>query len=75
MAKGALAHSRADLAVSVTGVAGPGGGSAQKPVGLVYLGVATRDGASVVELRLGPQSRDAIRELSLRKALEMMIAA
>jgi nicotinamide-nucleotide amidase len=75
MAKGALAHSRADVAVSVTGVAGPGGGSAQKPVGLVYLGVATRDGATVVELRLGPQSRDAIRELSLRKALEMLTAA
>ena len=38
MAEGALAHSHADLAVSVTGVAGPGGGSAAKPVGLVHLG-------------------------------------
>lgn len=75
MALGALAHSRADVAVSVTGIAGPGGGSAEKPVGLVYLGVATQAGAAVAELRLGPQSRDAIRELSLRKALEMMTAA
>jgi nicotinamide-nucleotide amidase len=75
MARGALAHSRADVAVSVTGIAGPGGGSAEKPVGLVYLAVATRDAATVVELRLGPQSRDRIRGLSLRKALEMMISA
>jgi nicotinamide-nucleotide amidase len=75
MARGALAHSRADVAVSVTGIAGPGGGSAEKPVGLVYLAVATQAGATVVELRLGPQSRDRIRDLSLRKALEMMISA
>ena len=41
MAKGALAHARADIVVAVTGIAGPGGGSAQKPVGLVYFGTAS----------------------------------
>ena len=44
MAEGALRASTADIAVSATGLAGPGGGSAEKPVGLVYLGIAVRDG-------------------------------
>src|ERR1700680_1245288 len=47
MAKGALAHSAADLAGAVTGIAGPGGGSAKKPVGLVYLAALARDGRRV----------------------------
>ncbi|MGL4637602.1 MAG: CinA family protein [Beijerinckiaceae bacterium] len=72
MAKGALANSRADIAVSITGIAGPGGGSDAKPVGLVYLAVATATKCSVVEMHFGSLSRDVIREGSVRKALEMM---
>jgi nicotinamide-nucleotide amidase len=72
MARGALRHSRADVAVSITGIAGPGGGSAEKPVGLVFLAVAIGDSATVVELRLGALSRDAIREQSAIKALQML---
>lgn len=73
MAEGALAHSRADVAVAVTGVAGPGGGSAAKPVGLVHIAVARRGGAKLhEECRFGDVGRDAVREASVRRALEMM---
>jgi nicotinamide-nucleotide amidase len=72
MAKGALANSQADIAVSITGIAGPGGGSEAKPVGLVYLAVATAKRCDVVEMRFGPLSRDTIRELSVVKALTML---
>jgi nicotinamide-nucleotide amidase len=75
MARGALARSRADVAVSITGVAGPGGGSAEKPVGLVFLGVATAERCDVVEMRFGPLSRDEIRARSVIRALELMLAA
>jgi nicotinamide-nucleotide amidase len=75
MARGALAHSRADVAVSITGVAGPGGGSADKPVGLVFLAVATHAECDVVEMRFGPLSRDEIRARSVVKALEMVRSA
>lgn len=72
MATGALARSAADLAVSVTGVAGPGGGSPDKPVGLVYL-VAVRSGHDpVVERHVFPGDRDAIRRVSVLTALAML---
>ncbi len=76
MAQGAINHSRADAAVSVTGIAGPGGGSAEKPVGLVYIAVATREeeGAYVEEFRFQDNGRDAIRNDSARMALEMLVA-
>ena len=72
MARGAVARAGVDLAVSITGVAGPGGGTTQKPVGLVYLGIATRDGASRVERRMFPGDRTAIRRAALIDALQML---
>ena len=74
MARGAVARAGVDLAVSVIGVAGPGGGTPQKPVGLVYLGVARRDGACRVERRLFPGNRTEIRQSALVEALEMLKA-
>lgn len=76
MAEGALAHSRADIAVSVTGVAGPGGGSTDKPVGLVHFGCARRGGPiRHVERRFGDIGRDAIRAASVIQALDLADAA
>lgn len=69
MAEGALRHSAADIAVAVTGVAGPGGGSADKPVGLVWLATAQRGAAAQTErLQLGGD-RAAVREQTVVAAL------
>ncbi|AKI00784.1 competence/damage-inducible protein CinA-like protein [Hoeflea sp. IMCC20628] len=75
MVLGARRRSRADFAVSVTGVAGPGGGSPHKPVGLVWMGLSgPGDLTSVVELRWDPSwSRDMIRAATVRAALEALI--
>lgn len=71
MALGAIARSQADVAVSVTGVAGPGGGSRAKPVGLVFIGVARRSGrATVRELRFAGD-RAQVREASVAEAFAM----
>jgi len=72
MARGAVSHAPVDLAVSITGVAGPGGGTPQKPVGLVYLGVARKDGAARVERRISPGVRTEIRNAALVLALELL---
>ena len=73
MASGALEHSRADVSVSITGVAGPGGGTAQKPVGLVHFACARRDGPTVhVERRFGDIGRAAVRKASIEQALELL---
>ena len=73
MAEGALQRSRADLAVAVTGVAGPGGGSAAKPVGLVHLAVTAAGGATVHrEMRYGDLGRAGIRRATIVTALEML---
>jgi len=76
MAAGALVHSAADLAVAVTGVAGPDGGTATKPVGLVHFASARRGGEPQgLERRFGPLSRGAIRLAAVETALEMLEAA
>ena len=72
MARGTIARAPVDLAVSITGVAGPGGGTPQKPVGLVYLGVARKDGAARVERRIFPGDRTAVRDAALLLALELL---
>lgn len=76
MAHGALAHSRAGIAVSVTGIAGPGGGSHEKPVGLVWFGVALSGGAVTAEKRLfEDRGRAFIRRSAVATALQMALAA
>src|SRR5271170_3628501 len=76
MAEGALRASRADVAVSVTGIAGPDGGTAAKPVGLVHFACARRGGAAVaLERRFEPLTRSAIRLASLETALGLLEAA
>jgi nicotinamide-nucleotide amidase len=73
MATGALARAGADVAISSTGRAGPGGGSATKPVGLVYLGAAVRGRpATHVECRFGDISRGAIRQESIAAAFALL---
>jgi nicotinamide-nucleotide amidase len=73
MAKGALARSRADLAVSITGIAGPGGATAGKPVGLVHFSAASRGGHSTAqERRFGDIGRAEVRRLSVLQALAML---
>ncbi|MFN4296890.1 MAG: CinA family protein [Brevundimonas sp.] len=73
MAKGALKASGAGLAASVTGIAGPTGGTAEKPVGLVHFAVARQDGRLIHrEERFGDIGRDSVRLESVRTALRMM---
>jgi nicotinamide-nucleotide amidase len=72
MARGTIARAPVDLALSVIGVAGPGGGTPQKPVGLVYLGVARKDGGARVERQVFPGDRAAVRQAALLLALEML---
>lgn len=74
MADGALRHARAELAVAVTGVAGPGGGSAQKPVGLVYIALADGKDVTAHEYRFGDIGRDQVRLATVREALELLSA-
>lgn len=73
MARGAQSRSGASLTVAVTGIAGPGGGSAEKPVGLVHLAAASRTRLIHREMRYGDLGRTEIRLATLRTALTLLI--
>lgn len=73
MAAGAIAHSRAEVAVSVTGIAGPGGGSAAKPVGLVWFAWAYRGGPVQARRFVFAGDRAAVREQSVAAALQGLV--
>ncbi|MFZ2030039.1 MAG: CinA family protein [Vitreimonas sp.] len=73
MAEGALKHSKADLAVAVTGIAGPDGGTPDKPVGLVHIAAARRGGARLhEEMRYGDIGRDNVRNETVASALALL---
>ena len=73
MAEGALQNSRANIAVGITGVAGPGGGTKMKPVGLVHVACARENRAVVHEmLQLGDIGRNAIRMEAVETALKLI---
>jgi nicotinamide-nucleotide amidase len=73
MAAGALAHSPADLVVAVTGIAGPDGGTAEKPVGLVHIAVARRDGPTLHdEKRFGAIGRHEIQAETVAAAFDLI---
>jgi nicotinamide-nucleotide amidase len=75
MAQGAVRNSDAHIAVAITGIAGPGGGSADKPVGLVHFAAAGRDGQVLHrEHRFGDIGRATVRERSVIEALDMLLA-
>ena len=75
MAEGALRNSLADIAVSVTGIAGPGGGSAEKPVGLVHFGCASRHGETVHRrFVFAKANRGEVRLRSVTAALDLIEA-
>jgi nicotinamide-nucleotide amidase len=73
MARGALAHAAADLAVSVTGIAGPSGGTSSKPVGLVHFAAASRSGRLIhQERKFGDVGRTEVRRKSVLQAMAML---
>lgn len=72
MADGALARSQAAIVVSVTGVAGPGGGAAEKPVGLVWFGLARTGSPAITDSQIFPGDRTEIRAATVAHALKMI---
>ena len=75
MASGALKNSLANIVVAITGIAGPGGGSRQKPVGLVHFAAASRNGRLIArERQYGDIGRESVREQSVAEALDLLEA-
>ena len=74
MAEGVRQLLKTDLAVSLTGIAGPGGGSAEKPVGLVWFGLASQAGTAT-EKKIFPGDRVAVRASAVEHALRLLLAA
>ena len=75
MVQGALSRAPVDLAVSVTGIAGPGGATPGKPVGLVYFGIARKGGTARVERHTFHGDRAAVRAAATERALELLLEA
>ena len=74
MAEGARRLIKTDLAVSITGIAGPGGGSADKPVGLVWFGLSSKAG-TVTEKKVFSGDREAVRSAAIEHALRLLLSA
>ena len=75
MAEGALAQTDADLAVSITGIAGPGGGTKDKPVGLVYMAIAQTDRDALVKRYIFAGTRSDIRRAAVGAAMELLLGS
>ena len=81
MAEGVLRHSPADISVAITGIAGPGGGTAEKPVGLVHIAAVRRCGETTHLMKTAhrkfhfPGTREEVRRQSVEAALEMLFAS
>jgi nicotinamide-nucleotide amidase len=75
MARGALARSPAPIALAVTGIAGPGGGSAEKPVGLVHFACGRAGAIKLLEKRFGDLGRGGIRLAAIETALDLLFSA
>lgn len=73
MATGARKALGVDVAVSITGIAGPGGGTPQKPVGLTYIGLAGRDNLLLVRRHVWPGDREAVKSASAEAALQLVL--
>ena len=71
MAEGVRDRLKTDLAVSITGIAGPGGGSAEKPVGLVWFGLSSKTGTTT-EKKIFPGARESVRTAAIEHALSLL---